>query len=212
MNKRVNAATLVLVCAVLAALAVGLVACGSEAATTTTAPSTTATTAPPTTAAPTTTSPEAPPSSTESTAGTGSVTVSSLEMTPELQAYLQQLETWAATLETPGAENESLDITDISQVTDAQVQAAEAVQKQTHAALDGLKAIEPPAQLKSLHDNLVGILASGVEAVDKAVEALKKKDQAMFDTAKAQMDQIGSQMEGLFESMASLLMGGTPTS
>jgi hypothetical protein len=227
MNKRVILATVILACVALAALAFGAVACGSggaAATTTMTAPPTTMMAAPTTTTAPPTTAAAAATTTsgaatTVTTAGTtttvdiGSLTLPTLQMTAEVQAYMQQMQAWAVTLQSVAPEGgDPLNVTDISKVTDAQVTAAEGMAAQAHKALDGLKAIKAPAELAAFHQALVGVIASAVDATDKGVQALQKRDQALFDAAKAQMDQIDTQMGSLMETLMPLLMGGTTTS
>jgi hypothetical protein len=210
MTKRVTLVTAIVACVFLAALAIGVVACGSgSAATTTTAAPTT------TSAAPTTTT--AALATTTSAAGTattaaGSVTIPSIQMTPEVQAYIQKMQQWALALNSISSTDDPLKITDASAATAAQITAAEAVSAQAHAALDQLKAITAPAALAALQQSLVTLISGAVDATDKAIDALKKKDPAAFAAAKAQADQLETQMNGLFESLAPLLMGGTATS
>ena len=215
MTKRVTLATAIVACVFLAALAIGVVACGSGGATTTTAAAPTTTVGPTTTAAPTTTT--VAPATTTSSAGTattaaGSVTVPSLQMTPEVQAYVQKMQQWGLALASIPETDDPLKITDVSKVTDAQISAAEAVSSQAHAALDQLKAIVPPAALAALQQSLVTIISGAVEATDKAIDALKKKDSAAFAAAKTQADALETQMDTLFQSLTPLLMGGTATS
>jgi type IV pilus biogenesis protein CpaD/CtpE len=212
MNKRMTLVA-ALVFVLVAALTLGLTACGSSDKTTTTAaPATT------TTAASVTTTTAAAGTATTAAGGAattlpaGSFTVPSIEMTADVQAYIAQMQTFATALSAIPDADDPLNITSVSGVTDAQITAAEAISTQAHAALDQLKAITPPASLKQLHDGLTQLIATAVDATDKAISALKSKDQAALDAAIAQAKTMDSQMNSMFESLAPLLMGGTPTS
>lgn len=122
------------------------------------------------------------------------------------------LGTWGAVLQSVPSEGDSLEVTDVAKVTDAQVQAAVAVATQAHAALDQLKAIKPPAEMVAFQASLVTLISGAVDLTDKAVQALQKKDQSGLDAAKTQADQLESQLTGLMTSLMPLLLGGTPTS
>jgi hypothetical protein len=186
MKKRVTPTTTIIACLLIAVLAIGAAACGSGSTTTTAAPTT--------------------------TTAAGSVTVPSLQMTPEVQTYLQQMQQWAAALNAISSTDDPLKITDASKVTDAQITAAEAVASKAHAALDQLKAITPPAALAAVHQSLVTLISSAADLTDKAIDALKKKDQAALTAVEAQANQLENQMNSLFESLAPLLMRGATTS
>jgi hypothetical protein len=204
---------LVVLVPVLFTLALVVNACGGEKATTSSIQA-----AVTSTQAATTTATAAPATTTESsattatTAAAGSVTLPSLQMTPELQAYIQQMQTWAGALDVLPSADDPLLITDLSEVTDVQVKAAEAFATAAHGALDQLKAIKPPAEVAALQESLISALSSEVDATDKAVQALRSKDQAMLDAAIAESGQLESQWEGLMDSLESLLTGGTPAS
>jgi hypothetical protein len=219
MRNRMFVATVIVACVLLAALAFGVAACGGEAATTTSAAAT------PTTAAPATTTTAAAGSPTSAAAPTttagdgattttaaGSVTIPTLQMTPEVQAYIQAMQVWSAALQSIPDAGDPLSITDVSKVTDDQIKAAEGIQTQAHAALDQLKAIKAPAALEAFQNSLVSIISTAVDATDKAVDALKTKSQEKLDAAIAQVNGIEDQLGTLMGSLMPLLMGGTATS
>jgi hypothetical protein len=222
MKRRMTLATTIVLCVLIAALAVGLAACGSGGTTTTAAPATTTTIAPTTTAAVATTTTAATTATTAAatvttaastdTTAAGSFTMPSIQMTPEIQAYAQQLTAWAATLQSLPDSADPLQFTDVSQVTDAQVAAGEAGVKQIRTAVDQLKAITPPAELAQFQTLLANAILSEADIAERALDAIKNKDQAAFDAAKADGDKLEEQMNGLFDSLMPLLMGGTATS
>ena len=190
------------------ALTLVVTACGGEATTTTSQATTSSTRVVTTTSAvvPATTTSGA--ATTDTTAATDSVTLPSLQMTPELQAYVQKMQVFAAALQVLPAADDPLSVTDASEVTAAQVKAGEAFATMAHGALDQLKAINPPAEVAAFHENLGTVLLAEVNATDKAAQALRNKDQATLDAAKAQSGQLEMQWSGLMESLQSLLSGG----
>lgn len=202
MRKRAKLLTVIVACTLLVVLAFAAAACGSTDETTTTAAPATTTT----TAAATTTS----AAGTETTAG--SMTVPSIQMTQELAAYLAQMQTLFGSLMSMPDTSNPLAITDVTKVTDAQIQTYEEALTQTKGALDGLKALKPPAELAAFQETLVGLIASEIDIATKAIDALKSKDQAAFDAAKAESEKLAAQMTAIFEQLAPLLMGGTATS
>ena len=193
MNKRVTLLTAIVLCVLLAIIAFAASACGSaDETTTTTAPTTT------TTAAPT------------ATTAVGSMTVPSL--TPELTAYLTQMQTLFAGLKSMPDTSNPLAVTDISKVTDADIQTYQAALDQMKTALDGLKNLKPPAELASFQDALVTGIASEIDIAGKAIDALKSKDQVAFDEAKTASDALETQMNTILDQLVPLMMGGTATS
>ena len=197
-------ATSFLACLMLTGLVLGTTACGSAGGTATTAAPATATQ----------TSPGGS-GSTATTAASGSSTLPSIQMTPEVQAYLQQMQAWSAAMAkiTPAnAADDPLKIIDVSKVTDAQVTTAETMATQAHAALDQLKAIIPPPALTAFQQMLVSLISSAVDATDKTVAALKDRDQTALDAARAQGDRLEAQLNSLMGTLAPLLLGGTATS
>ena len=172
MNKRVTLLTAISLCAVLVIIAFAASACGSADETTTTAAPATTTTA----------------ASTVTTAA-GSATVPSL--TPELTAYLAQMQTLFSGLESMPDTSNPLVVTDISKVTDADIQAYQAALAQMKTALDGLKGLKPPAELASFQEALVNGIASEIDIAGKAIDALKSKDQVAFDEAKSRFRRPG---------------------
>ena len=218
MKPRESVLLIVLIPALLA-FALLLTACGGQETTTTihaAATSTEAATNP--SQAVTTTSTAVSVTSTigaattATTAATGSVTLPSLPMTPEAQDYIKQMQAWADALDLLPQADDPLSTTDVSEVTDEQVQTAAAFAATAHGALDQLKAIKPPANLAAFQESLTTALSGEVDATDKALQALRNKDQAMLDAAIAQSDQLGSQWGGLMDSLDSLLTDGTPAS
>ena len=133
-------------------------------------------------------------------------------MTPEVLAYIKQMQAWADALDLLPQADDPLSITSVSKVTDEQVQAAAAFAIMAHGALDQLKAIKPPAEVAAFQESLTTALSSQVDATDKAAQALRNKDQAMLDAAIAQGGQIELQWSALMDSVQSLLTGGTPAS
>jgi hypothetical protein len=215
MKKRMTATTTAVVCVLLLALALSVAACGGGS-TTTTGAATTATTA----AATSTTATSAPvtatsagTSDTGATATTaGSVTVPSIQMTADVTAYLQQMQTVFGSMQSlPDAAN-PLKITDVSTVTDAQIKSFEQTVAQMKSSLDGLSKITPPAGLATFQRTLATALQGLYDAATKAVQALKSKDQAAFDAAKAESDKVTTQMQSVLESLVPLMMGTTATS
>ena len=203
MRKRPTLASVLLASFVLVGLAFGTGACGSAGGTPSTAAASVTTTTQPSTGEP------------GGTATTGSATLPSIQVTPEVQTYLQQMQAWLTAMAkiTPeDAADDPLKITDVSKVTDAQVGTAETMAAQAHAALDQLNAITPPAALTAFQQMLVSIISSAVDATDKTVAALKDRDQAALDAARARGDQLEAQLTSLMEELAPLLMGGTATS
>ena len=183
-------------------LSIGVMACGSgDAATATTAAPTTTTLA-----AVTTTS-----AGGTATTAAGSVTVPSVQATPELTSYLAQIQVVFATVASLADSADPTKIADASQVTDAQIKAAEAALAEIRTALDQLKALKPPAELAAFQAALVAGIATEVDIVSKAIDALKNKDQAALDAAKASASQLETQMSAILDQLLPL-MGGTPTS
>lgn len=193
MNKRVTLLKVILLGVLLVVVAFAAAACGSADETTTTA-------------APTTTTAAA---STATTAA-GSMTVPSL--TPELTAYLTQMQTLFAGLDALPETSDPMAVTDISKVTDADIKAYETALDQMKTALKGLKDLKPPAEIAAFQDALVKGIESSIDIAGKAIDALKDKDQAAFDAAKADADALDAEMETILEQLVPLMMGGTATS
>jgi hypothetical protein len=149
---------------------------------------------------------------TATTTATVSVTLPPLQMTPEVQTYIKQMQVWADALDLLPQADDPLSITSVSKVTDEQVQAAAAFAIMAHGALDQLKAIKPPAEVAAFQESLTTALSSQVDATDKAAQALRNRDQAMLDAAITQGDQLELQWSELMDSVQSLLTGGTPAS
>ena len=149
---------------------------------------------------------------TTSTEAATSVTLPSLPATAEVQAYIEQMQAWAGALDTLSQADDPLSITDVSEVTDAQLKAVEDFATRAHAALAQLKAIKPPAEAAVFQEALITSLSGQVDATDKAVQALKNKDQALLDAAIAQGGQLALEWSGLMDSVQSLLTGGPPAS
>jgi hypothetical protein len=213
--------SVVLIVLILALLALALVvtACGGEKTTTTVRVTTTSSQAktdstqgvatPAAAAGATTTSGAA---ATTTTAASVSVTLPSLQMTQAVQAYIKQMQAWGDALDVLPQGDNPLSVTKVSEVTDAQVKAAEAFATAAHGALAQLKAIKPPAEIAAFQETLTTALSSQLDATDKAVQALRTKDQALLDAAIAQGDQLSPQWSALMDSVQSLLTGGTPSS
>ena len=192
MNKRMTLLTAITLGVLLVVLAFAAAACGSADETTTTAAPVTTTTA----------------AATATTAGTGTVP----GMTPELTAYLGQMQTLFAGFEALPETSDPMEVADISKVTDADIKAYEAAVAQMNTALDGLKDLKPPAALAAFQDALVKGIESSIDIAGKAIDALKDKDQAAYDAAKAEAAALDAQMETILEQLVPLMMGGTATS
>ncbi len=204
--------SIVVALALLLVLAFAVAACGSSSETTTTAAPATTTTA----AAATTTTAAAATGTTvsgsDTTASTaGSVTVPSITMTPELTAYLAQMQSLFGSFAAMPDEADPFSVTDISQVTDAQIQAAEAALAQIKTAVEGLKKLQPPAELKAFQDTLVSAIESELSIGAKAIQALKDKDATALAAAKAESDKLDAQMSSMIEQLAPLIMGTMTT-
>ena len=197
MKKRMNLPTAIMLGVLLVVLAFAAAACGSAAQTTTTAAPTTTTSAAATT--------------TTAAGATGSVTVPSIQMTPELTAYLTQMQTVFGGLQSLPDTSNPLKVADISKVTDADIQTYDAALAQIKTALDGMKALKPPAELAAFQETLVQAIQSEIDIAGKAIDALKNKDQAAFDAAKADSDKLDAQMNTLLEQLVPLMTGGTAT-
>jgi hypothetical protein len=206
MNKRVTLMTAAVLCVLLVALAISVAACGGSTTTTTAAPVTTA--------APATTTTAASTSDTGATATTaaGGTTPASIQMTADVQAYLAQMQTLFGSLQSVSGSASPLDIKDVSTVTDAQIQGAEAMLAQMKTALDGMSKLQPPAALASFHQTLAATIQKLYDDASKAITALKAKDQAAFDAAKADSDKVVAEMENSLQQLIPLMMGGTTAS
>jgi hypothetical protein len=211
MNKRTTLTMALVACMLLVAFAFAVVACGSNTETTTTAaPATT------TSAAATTTTATAPATSTSAGAtnstAAGSFTLPSIQMTPEIETYIQQMTAVFGSLQSLPEEDKPFSITDISQVTDAQIKTFEDAMTQMKAALEGLKALKPPADLAPFQEALTSLVSNSIDIGGKALDAMKNKDQAAFDAAKAESDKLETQMTSILAAIMPLMMGGTATS
>ena len=218
MKPRESVLLIVLIAALLA-FALVATACGGDETTTTIQAPTTSTQAATNSSQAVTTSSTAASAITTSgaattatTTATVSVTLPPLQMTPEVQTYIKQMQVWADALDLLPQADDPLSITSVSKVTDEQVQAAAAFAIMAHGALDQLKAIKPPAEVAAFQESLTTALSSQVDATDKAAQALRNRDQAMLDAAITQGDQLELQWSELMDSVQSLLTGGTPAS
>ena len=116
-------------------------------------------------------------------------------LTPELTAYLTQMQTLFAGLDALPETSDPMAVTDISKVTDADIKAYETALDQMKTALNGLKDLKPPAEIAAFQDALVKGIESSIDIAGKAIDALKDKDQAAFDAAKADADALDAEME-----------------
>ena len=135
----------------------------------------------------------------------------SLQITPEVTSYLAQMQTVFGSVSSLPDSSSPFKVTDVSQVTDAQIKASEASLAQIQSALDQLKALKPPAELAAFQEALITGITSEIDIGSKAIDALKNKDQAALDAAKAESDKLDAQMNSILDQLTPL-MGGTATS
>jgi hypothetical protein len=208
MNRRVTLLAVVLACVVLAAaLVIGAVGCGGGGTTTTAAPATTTTAAAPATTA------TSAATATTAAGATGSSTAGSLPATAELDKYKTDMLGFAQELLALPTTGDPSKFTDLSKITDADVQAATAYVGVIHSAFDKLKAIKPPAEFAAAHQKIVDGISKLVDATDKLMAAIVKKDAAAFAAAQKDGEAIATELQGLMQQLGPLFgLGTTPAS
>jgi hypothetical protein len=102
-------------------------------------------------------------------------------------------------------EGDPTEITDVIDTSQVDVDAAVQFAAAVHGLLDQLKAIQPPAEIAATHQKLVDVIADLVAATDKAVDALKNKDQAAMDAVLADKAAIEDRAGPVFESLTPFL-------
>lgn len=175
----------VLTFALVAITLVGVTACGSGAASTTTSA------APNVSAAPPTTSPVAGAATTAGTAATAGAPTAD---TATQQEYKATMSAWV-TGPLQHLDTSVFDIPDPSNATTQQIAAVAAFVSQAQAALDQLKAIKPSAEALAAHTQFVKAYEDLLAATAKYVSALRSKDATGLASIEQAMSTAQTQIE-----------------
>jgi hypothetical protein len=180
----------------------------TEPATTTTAAEVSTTSvAPATTAgAPATTVTTALPTTTTAAGEASSSTATSAALSPALETYKTEMlafdEAYMSLHATTAPSK--------YQMTDADLQGANKWFEAIFAAFHRLKAIQPPPDLATEHEQLVNGLGALVDAAEKLVQGIKSKDQAVFSGAQQECVAAAAGFDKLMQPL--LLFINAPSS
>ena len=199
MNRRLLAT--IIGCLVVTALVIGGTGCGSgTAATTTTAQPATTTTAMTTS----TTTSAAAQATTSSSSTTVSSTATSVQLSPAMQKYRTEILAFGqALVSLPNGDPTS--VSDVSEVTSEDLQAATAFVTAMHGAVDKLKTIQPPPEIAAVHKQLVDAVSGLAAVTDKSMQALKDKDQAALSAAQSEGKPLAAKILTLLQGLQSQL-------
>jgi hypothetical protein len=164
---------------------VGVTACGSGAAPTTTS------VAPSVTAASSTTSLVAGAATTAGTATTAEVTTADTATQDE---YKTKMSAWV-TGPLQKLDTSVFDIPDPANATSQQIDAVAAFVSQAQAALDQLKTIKPSAEASSAHNQYVKAYEDLLAATEKYVSAMRSKDASGLASIEQAMSTAQTQIQ-----------------
>lgn len=205
MKKRVaSAAVLPVIVLLLAALGAGLIGCGPSDSTTTVTPTTTTETDPSQTATAAVT--------TTSTPDQAGLSTPFVEKTgPPIEQYRSEMRAFGQALEDLPTTDDPSYFTDVTAVSDAQLEAAQEYVSDLQSAIAQLKAIQPPAEIADAHEEVVAGIEALATTTDKLMIALENKEQAAFDAALTEGQAAVEALQGSMEALGSLLGDTTPS-